>query len=54
MLLLTAPLPRRIYRQTVLKKRRFWISAALPLAACALSLAALGAGGFNPFLYFRF
>ena len=50
----STPLPKQIYRQTVCKKRRFWLSAALPLAACALSLGALSAGGFNPFLYFRF
>ena len=50
----STPLPRLIYRKTVLKKRRFWLSAALPLGACLLSLSALAAGGFNPFLYFRF
>ncbi|MBE6691471.1 MAG: MBOAT family protein [Ruminococcaceae bacterium] len=50
----STPLPKAIYRQTVYKKRRFWVSAALPLAALLLSLADLSAGGFNPFLYFRF
>jgi len=50
----STPLPRIIYRQTVFKKRRFWLSVSLPLAALLLSLAELSAGGFNPFLYFRF
>ena len=48
------PLPKAIYRQTVLKKRRAWLRAALPLAALFLAFIDLSDAGFNPFLYFRF
>ena len=48
------PLPYRIYRQTVCKKRRFWLSALVPLLGLFLSVAALCSGGFHAFLYFRF
>ena len=48
------PLPRRIYRRMVAKKRRAWLRAALPLAALLLAIVELSDAGFNPFLYFRF
>ncbi|MBQ8341510.1 MAG: MBOAT family protein, partial [Clostridia bacterium] len=50
----STPLPRQIYRQTVCKKRHFWLRTALPLAALLLSVIELSDAGFNPFLYFRF
>ncbi|MBR6726805.1 MAG: MBOAT family protein [Clostridia bacterium] len=50
----STPLPRQIYRQTVCKKRLFWLRTALPLLALLLSVIDLSDAGFNPFLYFRF
>lgn len=50
----STPLPRQIYRQTVCKKRIFWLRTALPLAALLLAIIDLSDAGFNPFLYFRF
>ncbi len=50
----STPLPKAIYRKTVLKKRRFWLRTALPLAALLLAVIDLSDAGFNPFLYFRF
>ena len=50
----STPLPRQIYRQTVCKKRRFWLRTALPLTALLLAVIELSDAGFNPFLYFRF
>jgi alginate O-acetyltransferase complex protein AlgI len=48
------PLPRRIYRKTVSKKRCAWLRTALPLVGLLLSLIELSGAGFQPFLYFRF
>ena len=50
----STPQPKAIYRQTVCKKRRFWLRTALPLAALFLAVIDLSDAGFNPFLYFRF
>ena len=50
----STPLPKAIYRQTVCKKRRFWLRVTLPLAALFLAFIDLSDAGFNPFLYFRF
>ena len=50
----STPLPKAIYRQTVCKKRYFWLRTALPLAALFLAIVDLSDAGFNPFLYFRF
>lgn len=50
----STPLPRRLYRGVVSKKRQGWLRTALPLAALLIAVVELSAAGFNPFLYFRF
>ena len=50
----STPLPKAIYRQTVYKKRQFWLRTALPVLALLLAVTSLSDAGFNPFLYFRF
>lgn len=47
-------LPKRIYGFVSEKTRFEWMSFALPAFGFVAAVAGLAAGGYNPFLYFRF